>query len=57
MKGWAEGALSEILDKHVPGYSDAVEHGYKAKEEFLHMVLAEYYYIISWQLKDHKEPP
>ncbi|PBK66557.1 hypothetical protein ARMSODRAFT_977471 [Armillaria solidipes] len=57
MKGWVEGACAEILDKHIPGYSDAVECGYKAEEEFLRMVLAEYYHIVSWQLKDHEEPP
>ncbi len=57
MKGWAEGARSEILNKHILGYSDAVECSYKAEEDFLHMVLGEYYHIVSWRLKDHEEPP
>ncbi|PBK63851.1 hypothetical protein ARMSODRAFT_1023752 [Armillaria solidipes] len=57
MKGWAEGARAELLDKHVLGYADALERGYMAEDEFLRLVFVEYHFIIDWRLADHEDPP
>ncbi|KAJ7065911.1 hypothetical protein B0H15DRAFT_807672 [Mycena belliarum] len=56
LKMWAEGAREEILKPHIPGYTDALERGWRAERDYLQVVCNEFHARISWRLLDHEEP-
>ncbi len=47
---------AELLDRHILGYSGALECGFNAEEDYLGELFQEYSYVIPWRLKDHEEP-
>ncbi|KAJ7702595.1 hypothetical protein B0H16DRAFT_1748211 [Mycena metata] len=53
---WAEGARETILKPHIPGYTDALERGWRQERDYLHLVCKEFHALISWRLADEEEP-
>jgi hypothetical protein len=56
LKMWAEGAHKGILRPHIPGYTDALERGWRAERDYIQEVCNEYHARISWRLGDKEEP-
>lgn len=56
LKMWAEGARESILRPHIPGYTDALERGWRAERDYLLGVCNEFHAKIPWRLDDHDEP-
>ncbi|KAJ7716213.1 hypothetical protein B0H16DRAFT_1741442 [Mycena metata] len=56
LKLWAEGACESILKPHIPGYTDALERGWRAERDYLLEVCNEFHAQIDWRLEDHEEP-
>jgi hypothetical protein len=53
---WAEGARESILKPHIPGYTDALERGWRAERDYIQDVCNEFHAHISWRLTDKEEP-
>ncbi|KAJ7493728.1 hypothetical protein FB451DRAFT_1387877 [Mycena latifolia] len=56
LKLWAQGAWETVVKAHIPGYTDALERGWRAERDYLLDVCNEYHARISWCLADHEEP-
>ncbi|KAJ6542992.1 hypothetical protein B0H19DRAFT_1268179 [Mycena capillaripes] len=56
LKMWAEGARESVLRPHIPGYTDALERGWRAERDYLHDVCKEFHARIPWRLADDEEP-
>ncbi|KAJ7697932.1 hypothetical protein B0H16DRAFT_1484652 [Mycena metata] len=56
LKLWAEGARESILKPHIPGYTDALERGWRVERDYLLEVCNEFHAQIDWRLEDHEEP-
>lgn len=56
LKMWAEGAREQVLKPHLPGYTDALERGWRAERDYLVQVCNEFHARISWRLMDDEEP-
>jgi hypothetical protein len=56
LKMWAEGARESILKPHIPGYTDALERGWRAERDYIQDVCNEFHARISWRLTDKEEP-
>jgi hypothetical protein len=56
LKMWAEGARDSILRPHIAAYTDALERGWRAERDYLHLVCTEFHARISWRLTDEEEP-
>ncbi|KAJ7149519.1 hypothetical protein C8R43DRAFT_1128513 [Mycena crocata] len=57
LKAWAHGAPESILEPHIPGYTDALEHGFEAERDYLLLVYQEYHARIDWRIGDFKDIP
>ncbi|KAJ7774630.1 hypothetical protein DFH07DRAFT_952342 [Mycena maculata] len=53
---WAEGARESILKPHIPGYTDALERGWRAERDYLQRVCNEFHAKIPWRMADHEDP-
>ncbi|KAJ6480180.1 hypothetical protein C8R45DRAFT_1100768 [Mycena sanguinolenta] len=56
LKLWAEGARESILKPHIPGYTDALERGWRAERDYVQHVCNEFHARISWRIRDDEEP-
>ncbi|KAK7006053.1 hypothetical protein R3P38DRAFT_3214986 [Favolaschia claudopus] len=56
LKLWAEGARDTILRPHIPGYTDALERGWRFERDYVREVCNEFHARISWRLQDDEEP-
>jgi hypothetical protein len=56
LKMWADGARESILKPHIPGYTDALERGWRAERDYIQEVCNEFHARIPWHLTDKEEP-
>ncbi|KAJ7119389.1 hypothetical protein C8R46DRAFT_1238661 [Mycena filopes] len=56
LKLWADGARESVLKPHIPGYTDALERGWRAERDYHQLVCNEYHAQIPWRLQDYEEP-